>query len=630
MINKADVETLLKKKIPRIYFFLEKHRKKIPDIYIFFETYWKMITVFILVVFSFSIKNSILEVLAVNMENSGLKTKQYIFSQSHKNMFVWSSSILPKEKYIISKKELRQLKQKKEIKEINTALIFACFFPLILLFDFSPKTRGSGRLAKGKDIFYPEKIKGTNIVDFKAEKGLILGEYHGKRLIDNSNTHAMITAPTGSGKSVSMAMPTLLDGYDSSCIIADLKGDLYKLSAGYRQKGMNNKCFFLDFSDYGSCSYNPLSIIKKGSISEFAYTRLVAVNIVKAATGDSSNDQFWIDSSIMLLQGIILYSLYSVKNRVITMNDVNNFLNKENVKNYVKWLKANFRITKKEVKKITGYYGDNMKLLKKRIHPEIERAFNGIIDTPDETFTSVLMTLKTTLNSFLETVTRDIVRENTFIAKDIAFYKKPISLYLKTEFKQLKTQLPLLNIILGSIITELLPREESGKEYYKNKRQIMFLLDEFPAFGRIDIIEKTITFARSFGIKYVLVTQDSKQLNKVYDPNSSFWTNCKVKCFFNLDDDLNNIEMLSKLTGTKTVKERPPMFGLFGTKLTQNIRGNYVQKPVLSVEEIRGLKENRAILMLGNKTAVIDKGVYFENRELEERTRIPPDKNEFL
>lgn len=602
---------------------------KKADVYIFFETYWKKLLIFMLIIFCFGIKNSILEVLAVNMVNSGLKTKQYIFRKSFKNVFVWSSSILDKEILIITDNQLKQLVQKKNIREIDQTLIFACFFPLILLIDFSPKTRGSGRLAKGKDIFYPQEIKGTNILNFKAENGLILGEYLGKPLIENSSTHALITAPTGSGKGVSIGVPTLLN-HDSSCIIADLKGDLYKLTAGYRQKGLDNKCFFLDFSDYNSCSYNPLSIIKKGSKNEYAYTRLVATNIVKATTGDNSNDPFWVDSSIMLLQGIILYSLYSVKNREITMNDVNNFLNNEDVKKYVKWLKANFRITKQEVKKIADHYGDNMKLLKKRIHPEIERAFNGILDTPDETFKSVMMTLKTALSSFLETVTRDVIKENTFVAKDISFYKKPVSLYLKIDFKQLKTQLPLLNIMLSSIITELLPREESGKEYYRNKRKIMFLLDEFPAFGRLDIIEETITFTRSFGIKYVLITQDSKQLNKVYDPNSSFWTNCKVKCFFNLDDDLNNIELLSKLTGTKTVKERPPMFGLFGTKLTQNIRGNYVQKPVLSVEDIRGLKENKAILMLGNKTAIINKGVYFENKELDRRSKIQPDKNEYL
>ena len=107
--------------------------------------------------------------------------------------------------------------------------------------------------------------------------------------------------------------------------------------------------------------------------------------------------------------------------------------------------------------------------------------------------------------------------------------------------------MPLFNIIISSIVTELLPQEKKGKEYYKNNREVMFLLDEFTNFGRIDVVEETITFTRSFGIKYVLVIQDSNQINKTYDINSSFWSNCKIKCFFNLDDDINNIMEQNKL-----------------------------------------------------------------------------------
>ena len=261
--------------------------------------------------------------------------------------------------------------------------------------------------------------------------------------------------------------------------------------------------------------------------------------------------------------------------------------------------------------------------MKKRKHPEIERAFNGIIDTADETFQSILMTLKTTLSSFLGAVTKEIVKENTFTGKDLTHYKKPISLYLKVDFAQRKTLMPLFNIIISSIVTELLPQEKKGKEYYKNNREVMFLLDEFTNFGRIDVVEETITFTRSFGIKYVLVIQDSNQINKTYDINSSFWSNCKIKCFFNLDDDVNNIELISKLTGTKTIKERPAMFGLFNGKGNQNIKGNYVQKPVISVEEIRSMKPNKAILLMGNKTAVVNKVVYYKNKEMLKRTKMP-------
>ena len=599
-------------------------KNTIVEFLIYSQAHWKKFFAGLLVFLAFAVKGYMLDVIAVNIGNSRLKTVQYVFKEPKKNIFVISGFLNTKEQKILTKEELNMFLGIKEVKSISFFLTILCILPTVFMFDLRPKTRGSGKLAIGKDIFYPQKVEGTNTVHFSHENGVILGSYLGKMLIDNSATHVLLTASTGSGKGVSVVVPTIIAGCTSSCIVADLKGENYDKSSGYREEVLGNKCFYLDFSDYKSCSYNPLSIIKKGTKNEYIYSRLVATNIVKATAGENQADPFWVDSSVMLLQGIIIYSLYKFKNREVTMNDVNNFLNQENVKEYAKSIKDNFKITKDEVLQIADYYDETeLRLLKKRKHPEIERAFNGIIDTADETFQSILMTLKTTLSSFLGAVTKEIVKENTFTGKDLTHYKKPISLYLKVDFAQRKTLMPLFNIIISSIVTELLPQEKKGKEYYKNNREVMFLLDEFTNFGRIDVVEETITFTRSFGIKYVLVIQDSNQINKTYDINSSFWSNCKIKCFFNLDDDVNNIELISKLTGTKTIKERPAMFGLFNGKGNQNIKGNYVQKPVISVEEIRSMKPNKAILLMGNKTAVVNKVVYYKNKEMLKRTKMP-------
>lgn len=599
--------------------------KKIkPEILIYGQAHWKKLMVIVLIFCALMIRNFVLDIIAVNIGNSRLKTVQYAFKDSEKNIFVLSSKLDKREKKILTKKELNTFLQIQEVQAIKFFLNMLCILPTIFLFDLRPKTRGSGKLAIGKDIFYPKKIAGTNIVHFSHNTGVILGSYLGKMLIDNSATHVFLTASTGSGKGVSIVTPTILIGWHSSCIIADLKGENFDKSSGYREEVLGNKCFYLDFSDYKSCSYNPLSIIKKGSKDEYTYSRLVATNIVKATTGESQADPFWIDSSVMLLQGIITYSLYKYSNREITMNDVNNFLNQSDVKGYAKSIKENFKITKEEVLRIADYYDETeLKLLKKRKHPEIERAFNGIIDTADDTFRSILMTLKTTLSGFLGATTKEIVKTNTFTGRDLTHYKKPISLYLKVDFAQRKTLMPLFNIIISSIVTELLPQEKKGKEYYKNNKEVMFLLDEFTNFGRIDVVEETITFTRSFGLKYVLVIQDSNQINKTYDVNSSFWSNCKIKCFFNLDDDINNIELISKLTGTKTVREKPPIFGMFGNKGSMNIRGNYIEKPVLSVEEIRSLKADKAILLMGNKTALVDKIAYFKDEKMNKASEMP-------
>ena len=62
-------------------------------------------------------------------------------------------------------------------------------------------------------------------------------------------------------------------------------------------------------------------------------------------------------------------------------------------------------------------------------------------------------------------------------------------------------------------------------------------------------------------MKFVFVIQDTKQLNKVYGNDNSFLSNCKKQGIFNLDDDKDNIKIISELTGTRTVLEKPPVFG---------------------------------------------------------------------
>src|SRR5690606_31963981 len=52
--------------------------------------------------------------------------------------------------------------------------------------------------------------------------------------------HVLTYAPTRSGKGVGLVVPTLLS-WSASCVITDLKGELWALTAGWRQKHAKNK-----------------------------------------------------------------------------------------------------------------------------------------------------------------------------------------------------------------------------------------------------------------------------------------------------------------------------------------------------------------------------------------------------
>ena len=233
-------------------------KNTIVEFLIYSQAHWKKFFAGLLVFLAFAVKGYMLDVIAVNIGNSRLKTVQYVFKEPKKNIFVISGFLNTKEQKILTKEELNMFLGIKEVKSISFFLTILCILPTVFMFDLRPKTRGSGKLAIGKDIFYPQKVEGTNTVHFSHENGVILGSYLGKMLIDNSATHVLLTASTGSGKGVSVVVPTIIAGCTSSCIVADLKGENYDKSSGYREEVLGNKCFYLDFSDYKSWSYNPL------------------------------------------------------------------------------------------------------------------------------------------------------------------------------------------------------------------------------------------------------------------------------------------------------------------------------------------------------------------------------------
>ncbi|GAB7493098.1 hypothetical protein Bwad001_18220 [Bilophila wadsworthia] len=49
------------------------------------------------------------------------------------------------------------------------------------------------------------------------------------------NLHILALAPTRSGKGVCLVLPTLLTWMES-CVVTDIKGELWALTAGWRQK----------------------------------------------------------------------------------------------------------------------------------------------------------------------------------------------------------------------------------------------------------------------------------------------------------------------------------------------------------------------------------------------------------
>ena len=143
-------------------------------------------------------------------------------------------------------------------------LPYAPFFVMAITFayalianpyEFMLKTFGGGRIATYRDIVKMKLFNGFVIV---------LGKFRGKLLMLPETLSALVVAPPGTGKTVAVVIPTILESPKMSIIVNDPKPELCFKTSGYRATQgpvfvINWGC--LDEPDKGIYypSWNPLS-----------------------------------------------------------------------------------------------------------------------------------------------------------------------------------------------------------------------------------------------------------------------------------------------------------------------------------------------------------------------------------
>ena len=148
------------------------------------------------------------------------------------------------------------------------------------------------------------------------DEGVYVGAWEDRRgkihyLRHNGPEHILTYAPTRSGKGVGLVVPTLLS-WPHSTVVTDLKGELWAMTAGWRQKYAKNKVIrFEPATLHGSAVWNPLDEIRMGTDYEVGDVQNLVTLIVDP--DGKGLDSHWQKTSQALLVGLILHVLYKAK-----------------------------------------------------------------------------------------------------------------------------------------------------------------------------------------------------------------------------------------------------------------------------------------------------------------------------
>ncbi len=518
------------------------------------------------------------------------------------------------------------------------SFFFFSLFSLIFLAKKRVRTsQGAGRFGTYDDLKAVKKGK-ERIADINmlSDKGIVIGEVGKKLLHENSNTHIALVIPTRGGKGIGYIIPTLVEGWvDESVLVNDIKKENYELSAGYRAKEMGQIIYkFEPLSDLSN-KYNPLNEIRFESEKEIEDCRSMGMTIVGEVKG---NDPFWDTEAMGVISSMIMYVYYKKRTenprdpKRATLTDATRVLTNPN--NDIQGISRNylgidedgdpvdskdFRLSDEMIAKLKKIYqnSDDMALLDRGLHPFIANQFGYIANISENTIKSIVATAKSKLSVFeLPTVAKNL-EDSDFRIIDLMNNKKAVSLYLVVKPKDLELLAPLLRVFVVQV-SDILTENLNGK-----KHKLLMLLDEFPALGKMSKIETGLGFYAGFRIKLLLIFQGLDQLTKIYGKENGILSGCQTQIYGRPNDN-DSAKFISETLGTETIitKSRSRNTGLRGGGSTST---SEMKRELMTVGEVKTLPTGKAITITGVKPPLLlDKVLYFERKDLLERTKYPP------
>ncbi len=255
------------------------------------------------------------------------------------------------------------------------------------------------------------------------------------------------------------------------------------------------------------------------------------------------------------------------------------------------------------------------------------RALYDVIDLAPVTASSIRKTFTSRLDLWLNPILDAATAESDFDLRELR--KQPISIYVGVNPDDLHRLRPVLNLFFQQAIglqTRELPERDPRLKY-----QVMMLLDEFTALGRIPIVAEAISYLPGYNVRVVLVIQTPAQLREVYGIHNAetMLKSLAARIVFAPKDFADAREISDEL-GFTTVRAKSissPIGGGFdrrgGRSRSQNVSEQ--RRALLLPQEVKELGSEQAIVFFeGLRPIRCHKVRYFSDARFRKRLLPPP------
>jgi len=431
------------------------------------------------------------------------------------------------------------------------------------------------------------------------DEGVLFGLSPGGRYLRYSgDAHVYSVAPSRAGKGVGQVIPTLLT-YPGSVIVNDVKGENWKLTAGYRARFSH--VLYWNPTDPNSCHFNPLLEIRRG-VHEIKDTgNLVSILIDPTGTGKS---EFWEREATNFLIAVILHVLHAEPTK--TLAGVAYFL-----ANPQRSARDSLQVM------IRTDYGD----------PDITRFIRSSAQQVAQKFekelSGVVSTANSVLNVFRDPLLERLMSDSDFRIEDIRTQEKPVSLYLVVPPPDARRLAPLLRLLWEQLVRRQLESFEAPDARHK----LLLMLDEFPRLGRLEVLGEAIDLVAGYGLQMYMLCQGANHVIDIWGPNHRFVTNSAVRIYATPNDNITAREISEQLGPATNVHQTRTFTGHRLSPWLGHvmISDQESQRPLMTAGEVLTM-DRRELLVLAHAEHPIRARQlrYFEDIELKRRVLPPP------
>ncbi|MHC8297728.1 type IV secretory system conjugative DNA transfer family protein [Pseudomonas sp. LB3P58] len=441
--------------------------------------------------------------------------------------------------------------------------------------------------------------------------GIIIGKWKKRFLMFPGMQFVLLAAPTRSGKGVGNVVPNMLN-FSDSAVCLDVKLENFKITSKFRAAHGQEVFLFNPFSTTGhSHRYNPLGYVSDNP--RLRVTDILAIGYVLYPGG--GKDTFFDDAARNLFLGLVLY-LCETPSLPRTFGEMLRQSSGKGrpIKEYIQGLitERNYRVEEEMddegeptavLVPITEWDGTGLPPLSM----ECVDALNRFTSTSDNTLSSILASFNTPLTLWVSPLIDAATSENDFDLRNIR--KKRMTIYVGIPANKLAEAELIINLFFSQLIN--LNTDELLHATPEIQFQVMLMMDEFVAPGRIGIIDKSNSFMAGYGLRLVSIIQSPSQLEE--EPRKGYGkagaatliTNhaCQILYTPRKQSDANEY---SEMLGHYTFKGK----GISRQRGGKNTGGHSEsesdqKRPLMWPQELKEMSQRRQIVSLENTKPIM-------------------------